>query len=133
MLYAADEIDAIGRARGRGGFAGGNDERENTLNQLLVEMDGFATTQGVVVLAGTNRPDILDKVSSAINMAKCCAPCHCTVVLVQLRCSLVGHAWNPTLHGTVAEHYCTKLHMDVFCHFTTVHARSAGAAAAGQV
>jgi ATP-dependent Zn protease len=57
----ADEIDAIGRARGRGGFAGGNDERENTLNQLLVEMDGFATTAGVVVLAGTNRPDILDK------------------------------------------------------------------------
>ena len=56
-----DEIDAIGRARGGGGFAGGNDERENTLNQLLVEMDGFATTSGVVVLAGTNRPDILDK------------------------------------------------------------------------
>ncbi|KAA6422154.1 MAG: AAA-type ATPase [Trebouxia sp. A1-2] len=56
-----DEIDAIGRARGRGGFAGGNDERENTLNQLLVEMDGFQTTAGVVVLAGTNRPDILDK------------------------------------------------------------------------
>lgn len=55
-----DEIDAIGRARGRGGFAGGNDERENTLNQLLVEMDGFGTTSGVVVLAGTNRPDILD-------------------------------------------------------------------------
>ena len=58
---SADEIDAIGRARGRGGFAGGNDERENTLNQLLVEMDGFQTTAGVVVLAGTNRPDILDK------------------------------------------------------------------------
>lgn len=58
----ADEIDAIGRSRGKGGFAGGNDERENTLNQLLVEMDGFATTQGVVVLAGTNRPDVLDKV-----------------------------------------------------------------------
>ncbi|KAG6678225.1 hypothetical protein I3842_14G069700 [Carya illinoinensis] len=56
-----DEIDAIGRARGRGGFAGGNDERESTLNQLLVEMDGFGTTSGVVVLAGTNRPDILDK------------------------------------------------------------------------
>ncbi|GBG87398.1 hypothetical protein CBR_g45455 [Chara braunii] len=56
-----DEVDAIGRARGRGGFAGGNDERENTLNQLLVEMDGFGTTTGVVVLAGTNRPDILDK------------------------------------------------------------------------
>ncbi|XP_011653641.1 ATP-dependent zinc metalloprotease FTSH 10, mitochondrial isoform X1 [Cucumis sativus] len=56
-----DEIDAIGRARGRGGFGGGNDERESTLNQLLVEMDGFGTTSGVVVLAGTNRPDILDK------------------------------------------------------------------------
>ncbi len=60
ICSSADEIDAIGRARGRGGFAGGNDERENTLNQLLVEMDGFATQQGVVVLAGTNRPDILD-------------------------------------------------------------------------
>ena len=60
LSFYADEIDAIGRARGRGGFAGGNDERENTLNQLLVEMDGFATQQGVVVLAGTNRPDILD-------------------------------------------------------------------------
>lgn len=56
-----DEIDAIGRARGRSGFAGGNDERENTLNQLLVEMDGFPTTANVVVLGGTNRPDILDK------------------------------------------------------------------------
>ncbi|PHT72215.1 ATP-dependent zinc metalloprotease FTSH 3, mitochondrial [Capsicum annuum] len=56
-----DEIDAIGRARGRGGFSGGHDERESTLNQLLVEMDGFATTSGVVILAGTNRPDILDK------------------------------------------------------------------------
>ncbi|KAK7840565.1 atp-dependent zinc metalloprotease ftsh 10 [Quercus suber] len=56
-----DEIDAIGRARGRGGFSGSNDERESTLNQLLVEMDGFGTTSSVVVLAGTNRPDILDK------------------------------------------------------------------------
>ncbi|XP_021278866.1 ATP-dependent zinc metalloprotease FTSH 10, mitochondrial-like [Herrania umbratica] len=56
-----DEIDAIGRARGRGGFSGSNDERESTLNQLLVEMDGFGTTSGVVVIAGTNRPDILDK------------------------------------------------------------------------
>ena len=56
-----DEIDAIGRQRGRGGFAGGNDERENTLNQLLVEMDGFGTKEGVIVLAGTNRPDILDR------------------------------------------------------------------------
>ncbi|KAI3474104.1 hypothetical protein Pfo_028892 [Paulownia fortunei] len=56
-----DEIDAIGRARGRGAFSGGHDERESTLNQMLVEMDGFGTTSGVVVLAGTNRPDILDK------------------------------------------------------------------------
>ncbi|GMH37425.1 hypothetical protein BSKO_05298 [Bryopsis sp. KO-2023] len=56
-----DEIDAIGRSRGRGGFAGANDERESTLNQLLVEMDGFQSSSGVVVLAGTNRPDILDK------------------------------------------------------------------------
>ena len=56
-----DEIDAVARARGKGGFSGGNDERENTLNQLLVEMDGFQSTEGVVVLAGTNRADILDK------------------------------------------------------------------------
>jgi AFG3 family protein len=56
-----DEIDAVGRQRGRGGFSGGNDERENTLNQLLVEMDGFSPTTGVVVLAGTNRVDILDQ------------------------------------------------------------------------
>merc|ERR1719287_33464 len=55
-----DEIDAVGRKRGRGGFGGGNDERENTLNQLLVEMDGFSTTTGVVCLASTNRADILD-------------------------------------------------------------------------
>eukprot|EP00490_Sorites_sp_Unknown_P025734 CAMPEP_0114672906 /NCGR_PEP_ID=MMETSP0191-20121206/43736_1 /TAXON_ID=126664 /ORGANISM="Sorites sp." /LENGTH=578 /DNA_ID=CAMNT_0001936437 /DNA_START=925 /DNA_END=2661 /DNA_ORIENTATION=+ len=55
-----DEIDAVGRKRGRGGFAGGNDERENTLNQLLVEMDGFQTDMQIVVLAGTNRADILD-------------------------------------------------------------------------
>ncbi|XP_020114412.1 ATP-dependent zinc metalloprotease FTSH 8, mitochondrial-like isoform X2 [Ananas comosus] len=56
-----DEIDAIGRARNHGNSAWVNDERESTLNQLLVEMDGFCTTTGVVVLAGTNRPDILDK------------------------------------------------------------------------
>lgn len=56
-----DEIDAVGRQRGRGGFSGGNDERENTLNQLLVEMDGFSASSGVVVLAGTNRIDILDQ------------------------------------------------------------------------
>jgi AFG3 family protein len=56
-----DEIDAVARSRNKGGFGGGNDERENTLNQLLVEMDGFSTTEGVVVLAGTNRADILDK------------------------------------------------------------------------
>jgi AFG3 family protein len=55
-----DEIDAVGRQRGRGGM-GGNDERENTLNQLLVEMDGFSPSTGVVVLGGTNRVDILDQ------------------------------------------------------------------------
>ncbi len=55
-----DEIDAIGRARGRGSFQGGNDERENTLNQLLVEMDGFSTDKGVILMAATNRPDVLD-------------------------------------------------------------------------
>ncbi|TPX56892.1 hypothetical protein PhCBS80983_g04213 [Powellomyces hirtus] len=55
-----DEIDAIGKARGKGGMAGGNDERESTLNQLLVEMDGFGSSEHVVVLAGTNRPDVLD-------------------------------------------------------------------------
>jgi len=55
-----DEIDAIGRARGRGAVQGGNDERENTLNQLLVEMDGFPTDKGVILMAATNRPDILD-------------------------------------------------------------------------
>jgi len=56
-----DEIDAIGRARGKGGMQGGNDERENTLNQLLTEMDGFGTNTGVIVLAATNRADVLDR------------------------------------------------------------------------
>ncbi|HYC85333.1 MAG TPA: ATP-dependent zinc metalloprotease FtsH, partial [Chryseosolibacter sp.] len=55
-----DEIDAIGRSRGRGQLPGANDERENTLNSLLVEMDGFATDSGVIILAATNRPDVLD-------------------------------------------------------------------------
>ncbi len=55
-----DEIDAIGRARGRNNMPGGNDERENTLNQLLVEMDGFSTDKGVILMAATNRPDVLD-------------------------------------------------------------------------
>ncbi|WP_028981524.1 ATP-dependent zinc metalloprotease FtsH [Sporocytophaga myxococcoides] len=55
-----DEIDAIGRSRGRGQIPGANDERENTLNSLLVEMDGFSTDSGVIILAATNRPDVLD-------------------------------------------------------------------------
>lgn len=55
-----DEIDAIGRTRGKGAMQGGNDERENTLNQLLVEMDGFSTDKGVIIMAATNRPDVLD-------------------------------------------------------------------------
>ncbi|MBO5811350.1 MAG: ATP-dependent zinc metalloprotease FtsH [Bacteroidales bacterium] len=56
-----DEIDAIGRARGKSPMSGGNDERESTLNQLLTEMDGFGTNSGVIVIAATNRADILDK------------------------------------------------------------------------
>ncbi len=56
-----DEIDAIGRARGKNAITGANDERENTLNQLLTEMDGFATNTGVIILAATNRADILDR------------------------------------------------------------------------
>ncbi len=56
-----DEIDAVGRSRGRNMMAGGNDERENTLNQLLVEMDGFSTDKGVIIMAATNRPDMLDQ------------------------------------------------------------------------
>ena len=55
-----DEIDAVGRSRSRGSMPGGNDERENTLNSLLVEMDGFGTDSGVIILAATNRPDTLD-------------------------------------------------------------------------
>ncbi len=55
-----DEIDAIGRARGKNTFTGGNDERESTLNQLLTEMDGFGTNSGVIILAATNRADVLD-------------------------------------------------------------------------
>lgn len=60
-IIFVDEIDAIGKARGKGGQFGGNDERESTLNQLLVEMDGFGSHEHVVVLAGTNRPDVLDE------------------------------------------------------------------------
>ena len=56
-----DEIDAIGRARGKSNITGGNDERENTLNQLLTEMDGFGTNSGVIVIGATNRADILDR------------------------------------------------------------------------
>ncbi|WP_128547849.1 ATP-dependent zinc metalloprotease FtsH [Larkinella soli] len=55
-----DEIDAVGRSRGRGSLPGANDERENTLNSLLVEMDGFATDSGIIIMAATNRPDVLD-------------------------------------------------------------------------
>ncbi|SCU94708.1 LADA_0G10528g1_1 [Lachancea dasiensis] len=60
-IVFVDEIDAIGKARQKGNFSGANDERENTLNQLLVEMDGFTSADHVVVLAGTNRPDVLDQ------------------------------------------------------------------------
>lgn len=75
-----DEIDAIGRKRGRGGSMGGNDERENTLNQLLVEMDGFGSNTNIVILAGTNRLGKLTFMnriscvlgSSVINMISVC-------------------------------------------------------------
>lgn len=60
-IIFVDEIDAIGKSRARANIGGGNDERESTLNQLLTEMDGFNTTEQVVVLAGTNRADVLDK------------------------------------------------------------------------
>jgi cell division protease FtsH len=55
-----DELDAVGKARGLGGASGGHDEREQTLNQLLVEMDGFDTSKGVIILSATNRPELLD-------------------------------------------------------------------------
>jgi cell division protease FtsH len=55
-----DEIDAVGRHRGAG-LGGGNDEREQTLNQLLVEMDGFEANEGIIIIAATNRPDVLDR------------------------------------------------------------------------
>src|SRR3546814_16740623 len=55
-----DEIDAIGRRRGKNQIMGGNDERENTLNQLLVELDGFGTDTGVIIMDATHRPDVLD-------------------------------------------------------------------------
>ncbi len=59
-IIFVDEIDAIGRARGKNIVQGGNDERENTLNQLLVEMDGFGSEKGIILIAATNRPDVLD-------------------------------------------------------------------------
>jgi cell division protease FtsH len=59
-IIFVDEIDAIGRARGKNSMQGGNDERENTLNQLLVEMDGFGSEKGIILVAATNRPDVLD-------------------------------------------------------------------------
>lgn len=59
-IIFVDEIDAIGRARGKNMVQGGNDERENTLNQLLVEMDGFGSEKGIILIAATNRPDVLD-------------------------------------------------------------------------
>lgn len=59
-IIFVDELDALGKARGVSGLSGGNDEREQTLNQLLVQMDGFDTAKGVIILAATNRPEILD-------------------------------------------------------------------------
>jgi len=59
VQFFIDEIDAVGRHRGHG-LGGGHDERERTRNALLVEMDGFDTTEGVIIIAATNRPDVLD-------------------------------------------------------------------------
>src|SRR5439155_10444344 len=59
-IVFVDELDAIGRRRGAGNFVGGNDEREQTLNQLLVEMDGFDSRQAVIIIGATNRADVLD-------------------------------------------------------------------------
>ena len=59
LYYFIDEIDAVGRQRGAG-LGGGHDEREQTLNQLLVEMDGFEGNEGIIIIAATNRPDVLD-------------------------------------------------------------------------
>ncbi len=75
-IVFVDEIDAVGRHRGAG-FGGGHDEREQTLNQLLVELDGFDTKGGVIVIAATNRPDILDPA--------CCGPAGST-----------GRSWSPS-------------------------------------
>lgn len=71
-----DEIDAVGRQRGAG-LGGGNDEREQTLNQLLVEMDGFESNQTVIVIAATNRPDVLDPALQrpGTSTAKSSSPC----------------------------------------------------------
>ncbi len=60
LAYGEDELDALGKARGMSQLVGGHDEREQTLNQLLAEMDGFDTQKGVILLAATNRPEILD-------------------------------------------------------------------------
>ena len=73
-----DELDAIGRSRTSGvaGFSGGNDEREQTLNQILTEMDGFDSSTGVIVIAATNRPDVLDAGAAAARAASTAAsPC----------------------------------------------------------
>ena len=59
LIIFIDEIDAVGRQRGAG-LGGGHDEREQTLNQLLVEMDGFGANEGIIIISATNRPDILD-------------------------------------------------------------------------
>src|SRR5207253_2047432 len=60
-IIFVDELDAIGRARGSGAFTGSNSEQEQTLNQILTEMDGFSSREGVIVIAATNRPDVLDQ------------------------------------------------------------------------
>ena len=69
VLCLFDEIDAVGRQRGAG-MGGGNDEREQTLNQLLTEMDGFEGNSGIIIVAATNRPDVLDSALSLIHISE---------------------------------------------------------------
>jgi cell division protease FtsH len=93
-----DELDALGRARGAGGMIGGHDEREQTLNQLLVELDGFDTSAGVVLLAATNRPEILDP--ALLRLAGSTARCWSTVPTRPAGCrscrsTCAGSGWPP--------------------------------------
>ena len=93
-----DEIDAVGRARGKNPALGGNDERENTLNQLLTEMDGFGTNSGVIILAATNRVDILDK--ALLRAGRFDRQIHVDLPDLQERVAIFGVHLKPLKLGT---------------------------------